>query len=438
MFRSDITIVGGGVAAYLAALIAVKQGLKTVLLQEYVSATAVATDDHRVFALTQTAWENLLRWGVVSHSQPEDILLDNMHLYFSHEARSSIVEDPYVISAWEAKLPYLAHLYPHRLLKQACLKSVGQHMDLIKVFAKPGTLSPIKVENGWQLFFTKQQDEQQGAYQNLEKVMLETKCLVVAEGSRSTLREQLGLEASWGSYSQFAMVANFITEKPHHGVASQWFLSDALNTGDVVALLPTHFADNEAGRVSLVWSSVQHDSQHLADETFDWANYLEMTLGDSVTKTYGKLILCTKPEVFPLWRLTTEQRTTHHALLLGDCASSVHPLAGMGFNLVMSDLMVWEDCLKRLQKDVPEISGGFSISASADRLSELGRGKMLARYQRLAKAQRWPIETMIDGIFGLTRPQYRPFTRWLMKGVKHIPASFMAKRFARLTRPLFQ
>ncbi|XLM22993.1 ubiquinone biosynthesis protein UbiH, partial [Chromobacterium piscinae] len=69
--------------------------------------------------------------------------------------------------------------------------------------------------------------------------------LVGADGANSWVRGQLGLQASVKPYGQSGVVANFACEKPHGGVARQWFLGDS-----ILAWLP--MAGN---RISMVWST---------------------------------------------------------------------------------------------------------------------------------------------------------------------------------------
>jgi 2-polyprenyl-6-methoxyphenol hydroxylase-like FAD-dependent oxidoreductase len=70
---------------------------------------------------------------------------------------------------------------------------------------------------------------------------------------------------------------------------------------------------------------------------------------------------------------------------LGDAAATLHPLAGMGFNLVMGDLLLFEQSLK-------EIKQGHTIQSA------------LNNYQSRMKAQRRPVQWMVDGMFALNRP----------------------------------
>ena len=67
-----------------------------------------------------------------------------------------------------------------------------------------------------------------------DNTILSTKLLIAADGANSPIRTELGIEATEESYSQSAVVANWICTYPHLETAFQWFLPG----GDIVAMLP--------------------------------------------------------------------------------------------------------------------------------------------------------------------------------------------------------
>ncbi|MBL0143631.1 MAG: FAD-dependent monooxygenase [Betaproteobacteria bacterium] len=76
--------------------------------------------------------------------------------------------------------------------------------------------------------------------------------LVGADGADSWVRGELGLASQAKRYRETAVVAHFRCEKPHAGVARQWFRADG-----ILAWLPL-----PGDRISLVWSA----RDGLADE----------------------------------------------------------------------------------------------------------------------------------------------------------------------------
>ena len=70
---------------------------------------------------------------------------------------------------------------------------------------------------------------------------------VVCEGRRSATRDEFGVHFQVHSYPQRAIAARLDCEKPHGGVAHQWF-----DDGHVLALLP--LGGLSGNSVALVWS----------------------------------------------------------------------------------------------------------------------------------------------------------------------------------------
>jgi len=77
---------------------------------------------------------------------------------------------------------------------------------------------------------------------------------VLADGGRSGLREQLGIQVSRRPYGQTALIANITPGKPHGGLAFERFTEDG-----PMALLPL-----QDDRCALVWTRSQVDAARLA------------------------------------------------------------------------------------------------------------------------------------------------------------------------------
>jgi 2-octaprenylphenol hydroxylase len=404
MFDFDVVIVGGGVAACLSALLSAQKGLKVVLIRHAVQTPQ--TIDSRVFALSQSTWDHLNRWGIHLKNRPSIVQMDEMQLFFSHDPHHPKTK-PYRINAWESNLPALAYLCPMNELYQACIQALSQQLHITMIDVQ-GDIQPETMADGWQLTIQRVAVD--------TPIVIKTACLIIAEGNRSPLRQAMGFSLEWGNYAQSSVVSQFVCSTPHRGIASQWFIETPSRTGDIVALLPTHSTTDGQPQVSLVWStSTPPTAENLAQA-------LKETIGGSLHEVYGQLTQQGGSTHFPLWRAQAPQVTTHHALLLGDSAASIHPLAGMGFNLVISDLLAWEKTLEKLNVQTKQPLGGSS---------------MLAHYQRRMKAQRWPIETAVNGIYSLTRPQHRALSKMMLKGIPYIPASWVSKTFHRASQTLF-
>lgn len=154
--------------------------------------------------------------------------------------------------------------------------------------------------------------------------------LVVADGAQSGLRDTLGIAGRVVDYGQSALIANVCFEKPHAGVAYERFTE----TGPL-ALLP--LADSERGepRAALVWTVAPADAEFLlsaSDEVF------LARLQKSFGYRQGRLLRVGERGAFPLQLVEAEEQVRPHAVVVGNAAHSLHPVAGQGFNLALRDV----------------------------------------------------------------------------------------------------
>ena len=182
---------------------------------------------------------------------------------------------------------------------------------------------------------------------------------MAADGAHSATREKLGLKKVGYSYGQNATVcvAEFSPElSPERDrQAYQWF-SDS----GPLALLPL----NDRGKFAVVWSSSQ-DLVSISETAFILA------LEASTEGKLGGVQSVSLRHSFPLMQQQAWRYVTEGAVLLGDAAHAIHPLAGQGANLGFADA----SCL------VTELS--------AARLEGRGIGDLgvLTRYEQKRKTE---------------------------------------------------
>jgi 2-octaprenyl-6-methoxyphenol hydroxylase len=197
---------------------------------------------------------------------------------------------------------------------------------------------------------------------------LEGDLLVGADGPDSRVRATFGIAAEEESYEESAVVAHFECEKPHDGVARQWFRRDG-----VLAWLPL-----PGRRISIVWSAPQAVAEELrAQRPEDLAARVREAGGSRL----GDMKLISAVAHFPLRIIRVPDPVKPGVALIGDAAHAVHPLAGQGVNLGFQDAR----CLARLL-------------AERSPLERPGDLRLLRRYARARREDVSAIQFVTDGL----------------------------------------
>jgi 2-polyprenyl-6-methoxyphenol hydroxylase-like FAD-dependent oxidoreductase len=201
---------------------------------------------------------------------------------------------------------------------------------------------------------------------------------VVCEGKRSQTREQLGLAFDVRPYPHKAVAARLRCERPHGGVARQWFAQ-----GEVMALLPLGGAQGNS--VALVWSVP-------AEQADAWLQSDPSVLAQAVqarsANTLGTLHMESPAQAWPLELSRAQRWITRTAnggvALAGDAAHAMHPLAGQGLNVGLAD--------------AAELA---RVLHEREYWRDLGDLKLLRRYERARAADVNAMGWVTDGLFGL-------------------------------------
>lgn len=215
---------------------------------------------------------------------------------------------------------------------------------------------------------------------------------VVCEGQKSRSRDEFGAHWTVKPYPQKAIAARLDSDKPHGGVARQWFAH-----GDILALLPLSGAAGTS--VALVWSvpvGRAGELEKLPPEQFCAA--LQAVCGQEA----GSLRLTSERASWPLALSNAEHWVGPGWALAGDAAHTVHPLAGQGLNLGLADA----ETLARVISEREYWRG-------------LGDEKLLRRYERARKADVAAMDAVTDGLHGLfaqTDGRWQALRNWGMKG----------------------
>jgi 2-octaprenylphenol hydroxylase len=197
---------------------------------------------------------------------------------------------------------------------------------------------------------------------------LSGRLLIAADGTRSRTRELLGIDTAGHAYHQDALVAHVRTGRPHDRTAWQRFLP----TG------PLAFLPLPDGRSSIVWSMPRAQAAGLrAQDAAQFGAALSAASGGAL----GDCELTTPVAAFPLQLQYALQYVRPRAVLLGDAAHVVHPLAGQGLNLGFLDCATLA-----------------TVLAEADGSLGFGEWRLLRRYERWRRSENLLMATALDGL----------------------------------------
>ncbi|XAH24686.1 FAD-dependent monooxygenase [Xylophilus sp. GW821-FHT01B05] len=226
----------------------------------------------------------------------------------------------------------------------------------------------------------------------------------VCEGRASVTRDEFGVDFDTMPYPQRAIAARLRCDKPHGGIARQWF-----HPHGILALLPMGGAGGHS--VALVWSVDQAqapalmalDAEAFAHEV---ASASDASLGamalEGPRADWPLQLARADRWTGPVPRSIGDKSPLRSWVLVGDAAHTVHPLAGQGLNLGLADAAE----LARV------LHGRDFWRSPAD-------ARLLRHYERARKAGLWPMGMATDGLQQLFAQPGRPWQalrNWGMRG----------------------
>jgi len=234
---------------------------------------------------------------------------------------------------------------------------------------------------------------------------LQGQLLIAADGADSTARNLLGIETAGHAYHQDALVAHVRTAISHRNTAWQRFLPAG----------PLAFLPLPDGRSSIVWSTERAEAGRL--RSLDAAAF-----GARLTAASGEVLgtceVTTPIASFPLKLQYALDYARPRAVLVGEAAHAVHPLAGQGLNLGLLDCAVLAEVLG---DDLRGVGG-------PDRF---GEHKLLRRYERRRKSENLLAATAFDGLERLFSNDNSLLARLRIAGLEAVGrVPFIKREFA--------
>lgn len=336
---TDTLIIGGGLNGPALALALASAGLRSIVVDAMPAEVRQAPDfDGRSYALSLTTVRMLKALGVWArvsdHAQPIlDIKVSDGRAgegaspFFLHFDHREIEEGP------------MGHMLEDRYLRGALIE-MTEASPLITVQAPARAIS--------------QQVDAAGVAVMLEDGRKLTASLLVGcDGRQSQTAMRAGISRSGHDYGQTGLVCAVEHEKPHHGIAHQFFMPPG-----PLAILPL-----PGNRSSLVWTETTERAREIsAMDDADYMAELRPRFGDFL----GEIRLVGARFSYPLNLTLANSFIGNRLALAGDAAHGVHPIAGQGLNLGLRDVAALAEVLVE----------------AARRGEDIGSSVVLERYAR--------------------------------------------------------
>ena len=352
---ADIVIVGGGMVGATLAIALSTAGIKVVLLDRLAADSNTALHyDGRASAIANGSVNILKRIGVWPYLETDaspiwDIRVADGHplrgvsplsLHYDH---SDIGQDPF------------GFIVENRCIRETLKRVISRcesltYIESANVVSNERGLFGVTVETD-------------------EGLRLKAALLVAADGRKSQIRLEAGINTHIKMYPQKSIVCNIRHEKDHSGTAVELFLPG----GPFAMLAMTQ------NRSNVVWT----ERSDLADHYMSLSEgmFLE-ELSQRFGTWLGRIQLVSPRHIYPLGMLHAERYTDQRLALIGDAAHAIHPIAGQGLNLGLRDVAA----LAELIVDATRIGG------------DIGSAGVLARYERWRRFDNFVLVSVTDGL----------------------------------------
>ena len=322
-FDTDIAIVGGGLNGPILALALAQAGITTTVIDALTTKVRKNPSfDGRSYAVALTSQRLLYNIGlwadIKDNAQPMlEIKVSDGRAgegpspFFMHFDHAEIEDGP------------MGYMVQDRYLRRTLLDAITSNPNITHLSDQ--TVVSQDAANG-------------GITVTLASgKAITARALIGCDGRGSGTAQRAGIKRIGWGYGQTALVCAIEHEKPHGGIAHQFFMP-----AGPLAILPL-----TGNRSSIVWSETKANAtafNALSDE--EYLTMLRPRFGDFL----GEISLAGARYSYPLALSMTDRLVADHVALVGDAAHGLHPIAGQGLNAGMRDIAALVQIISEAQK----------------------------------------------------------------------------------------
>jgi 2-octaprenyl-6-methoxyphenol hydroxylase len=351
----DVLIAGGGAVGSALACALAELPLDVVLVEvQQPQLLAQPSFDARVTALANGSQQILSGLGLWRDLAGYVEAIRTIHI--SERGRFGAAR----LKAPEENVPALGYTVENQTLGRVLWEHL-QRSQRLKVLA-PAKVVALRCDEG----VADVTVERDGATNSVR-----AKLVVAADGARSAVRAALGVPTTEDDYGQRAVVFNCGVEARLDGRAFERFTERG-----PIALLPL-----TGGRAAVIWTLPEGDAQRIAGLPVDaFRAELQAAFGQRL----GRFTRIGERHLYPLARVASEAIHGPRAVLIGDAALRLHPVAGQGFNLALRDIATLAE-----------------VIADTTAMDDVGAAELLERYATWRAADRQRVSSFTHGLIQL-------------------------------------
>jgi 2-octaprenyl-6-methoxyphenol hydroxylase len=356
----DVLIIGGGLVGASLAIALDRLGLDVGLVEAAPQGALPAVFDERNLSFAEATVNALTALGVMQKLRASAGAIARIHVSRSGDFGRTVLDAAnygrsefgrVVIArdfgeALEARLAELRHLRRYRPMR-----FLGVHDD-----ASDG-LRTVRVAN------------------DAGEQVLRTRLLVAADGTRSGVREALGVGSDEHDYAQTLFVTRLRCERAPDGTAYERF-----GNHGPTALLPR--GDRHFG---LVHGVARDEAEAVA--ALDESGFLAR-VQEAFGWRVGRFLSCGARSAYPVTRVMARDLTAPRAVLVGNAAQTIHPIGAQGFNLGLRDALTLAELIEAARREQSDF--------------DCGNAELLAQYARRRREDRERTVAFSDGLARVT------------------------------------
>jgi len=361
----DVIIAGGGLVGGSLAVALAQTRLRVALVEAVPpDSDAQPSFDDRTIALSHGSCRILRQLGLWEWLS--DSVFPVRRIHVSEQGRFGTA----LIDCAEQGIPELGHVIQGRALGLALWKKIAT-LPTLDVLCPARVTETAQLVSGCRTITVSEHGEER---------RFTTALLVVADGARSALRSALGVDARSDDYGQTAIVANVQVGRRYTGhTAYERFTPDG-----PLAILP-----GAEGRYTAVLALPTDAAERLLKQ--DDTAFLQ-TVQSRIGMRLGRLQKLGQRSSYPLALVQTDALTAPRAVMIGNAAHGLHPVAGQGFNLGLRDVASLAELLADAARE----------SAGADQVGfDAGSDAILAAYVDWRQRDQRNVVRFTDGLIRL-------------------------------------